>query len=212
MSPQPNRVGLSIVRNEGGRSDLSWSQKVGRCAACAQRTEYAKDGSRQVCGVGLSTEISESHHLGYEPNPIATCHEVYLLNPAVRTVDERRHPRIPCRNVHACIKTEANPGVVVDVINVSRGGVCFSSYAEFYAGTVVSIATHYLKDGQNIFQNGRIVRMQRSPSTTAPGEYAAEFSPDRGMGVPIPEAHADKHPEMLMLLVGPSASRCVPAR
>jgi hypothetical protein len=38
MSPLPNRVGLSIVRNEGARSDYrSWSQKVeamdGMCAA-----------------------------------------------------------------------------------------------------------------------------------------------------------------------------------
>lgn len=206
MQTLSNRVGLSIVRSRDVRSgSRSWSQKIVQCAACAQQTEYAEDACCQFCGAGLSPENIESNYSGYEPNLVPTCHEVYLFEPTVRTVDERKHPRIPCRNVRACIKTEANPDVVVDVINVSRGGVCFSSYAEFHPGIPVSIATHYIVGGQNIFQNGRIVRMQRSPSATAPGEYAIEFSPNNGgMGVTIPGTLAGEHHATFMLLVGPT--------
>jgi hypothetical protein len=51
MSPLPNRVGLSTVRNEGARSDYrSWSQKVERCTTCAQRTEYAGNACCQFYG------------------------------------------------------------------------------------------------------------------------------------------------------------------
>jgi hypothetical protein len=119
--------------------------------------------------------IIESHYSGYEPNLVPICHEVYHLKPPVRTVNERRYPRIPCRNVKACIKTEQGSSVIVDVINISRGGVCFTSLVEFYPGTPVSIATHYIEGGHIIFQDGRIIRAKHSGSATTPGEYAVEF-------------------------------------
>ena len=50
----------------------------------------------------------------------------------------------------AYIKTEG-PGVVVDLVNISRGGVCFTSVADFRLGTKVLIATHYIEGGHNIF-------------------------------------------------------------
>lgn len=153
-----NRIGLSIVRNRG----------------TGEHTDNHAEG--QICGAGPSLSIAEPHYSGYEPNLVPTCHEVYLLKPPVRTVDQRRYPRIQCRNVRACIKTDTHADVIVNLINISRGGVCFTSYAEFYPGTPVSIATHYIEGGQNIFQNGRIVRMQHSPRTMSPGEYAIEFS------------------------------------
>jgi hypothetical protein len=85
--------------------------------------------------------------------------------------------------VRACIKTEAHAGVIVDLINISRGGVCFTSNAKFYPRTPVSIATHYIEGGHKIFQDGRIVRMQRKPCSVLPGEYAIEFLTNRSMVV-----------------------------
>jgi hypothetical protein len=87
--------------------------------------------------------------------------------------------RIPCRNVKALIKTGAGAGAVVDVVNISRGGVCFTSVEKFRLGTSVSIATHYIEGGHNIYQNGRIIRVEREASAMLPGEYAIEFLPER---------------------------------
>jgi hypothetical protein len=78
----------------------------------------------------------------------------------------------------------------VNLINISRGGVCFSSHAEFHPGISVSIATHYIEGGNNIFQDGRIVRVQRAPSAMSPGEYAIEFSPNRSLAF----SRATEHP------------------
>jgi hypothetical protein len=176
-SSQPNRVGLSIVpKNSEGADRSGLSQKVVPCPKCLRQTEY-KDGHEYcgMCGAGLSSVISTSHYSGHEPNLVPIGHEVFQLKPTVRAVNERRHPRIPCRNVKACIKTEQSSSVIVDVINISRGGVCFMSFIEFHPGTQVSIAMHYIEGGHIIFQGGRIIRAKHSGSATLPGEYAIEF-------------------------------------
>jgi hypothetical protein len=203
MLSLPNQAGLSIVRRQGMRTNNPpFSQVVVQCAVCAHHDEY-RDGCAncQVRGAALRLNVANSHYLGYEPDLVPSCHEVYRLKPAVPTVDQRRYPRLPCRNIRACIKAELNSGVIVNLINISRGGVCFSSYAEFYPGTPVSIATHYMEGGQNIFQNGRIVRIQRSPSASASGEYAIEFS-STDKRSHISGAPASGHTAMPMLLVG----------
>jgi PilZ domain len=151
IASQITRRGLSIVSKNSGRS--------------GQSSSSAKDGINE----------SLAGYAGYEPDLVPICHELYYLKPTKRTVNERRHPRIPCRNVKACIKTEQGSSVVVDVVNISRGGLCFTSVMEFHPGTQVSIATHYIEGGHNIFQDGRIVRVHSKGSTTVPGEYGVEF-------------------------------------
>jgi hypothetical protein len=177
-SSQPNREGLSIVPKNGEsayRSSLL--RRAVQCPKCLQQTEYT-DGHEYcgMCGAGLSSVISLSHYSGHEPNLVPIGHEVFQLKPTVRSVNERRYARIPCRAAKACIKTEQGSDAVVDVINISRGGVCFMSFIEFHPGTPVSIATHYIDGGQNIYQDGRIIRAKHSGTATLPGEYAVEFS------------------------------------
>jgi hypothetical protein len=61
--------------------------------------------------------------------------------------------------------------------------MCFRSAENFYPGTAVSVATHYIEGGQNIFQNGRIVRVCR-PSGMTSADYGVEFNQtQQGMGV-----------------------------
>jgi hypothetical protein len=122
-----------------------------------------------------TTESLSAGYAGYEPDLVPICHELYYLKPAVRTVNQRRYPRIPCRNVKACIRTEQGSSAVVNLVNMSRGGLCFTSEMEFCPGTRVSIATHFIEGGHNIFQDGRIIRVQSKGSATLPGEYAVEF-------------------------------------
>jgi len=119
--------------------------------------------------------IGESSYSGHEPNLVPLSHEVYYLKPDERTVNERRHPRIPCRNVKACIKTEQGSSVVVSLVNMSRSGFFFTSLVEFTPGTPVSVATHFIEGGHNIFQDGRIVRVHSKGTATLPGEYAIEL-------------------------------------
>jgi hypothetical protein len=175
MPSEPTRAGLSIVAVNGLRTDGGILRcKVVQCSVCMQQTEYT-DGHEncEMCGAGLSS--GESAYSGYEPHFVPICPEVYLLTPLVRTVNERRYPRIPCRNVKACVKTALGSSIVVNVVNISRGGVCFTSAEKFCAETPVSIATHYIDGGQNIYQDGRIIRVQRRPTAMLPGEYAIEF-------------------------------------
>jgi hypothetical protein len=94
----------------------------------------------------------------------------------LHTVNRRRYPRIQCREVKACIKTEVeeSSSVVVDLVNISRGGVCFTSFATFSPETRVWIATYYMEGGHKIYQFGRII-LQLNASATLPGVYAIEF-------------------------------------
>jgi hypothetical protein len=163
-----NAVGLSIICNNGIPTD--------RSSLLRDVREHA-DGQES----GLGPGVVESHYSGYEPNLVPTCHDVYFMKQSVRAMEEQKYPRIPCRNVLACIKTDQGASVIVNLINISRGGACFSGYVEFDEGTHVSIATHYMEGGQNIFQDGRIVRVQYRPSIALPGEYAVEFSRSSSM-------------------------------
>lgn len=175
---QPNPLGLKIVPESNVRSDRDGlPHKVVQCPACAQQTDCtAGDDICEMCGTGLSSRVAESHYSGYEPSLVPTGHEVYYLKPTVRTGNERRYPRIPCRNVEACIKTEQGSSVIVKVLNISRGGSCFTGGTEFCPGVPVAIATHYIEGGHNIYQDGRIIRVHFEGSATLPGVYGIEFS------------------------------------
>ena len=65
----------------------------------------------------------------------------------------------------------------MDLVNISRGGVYFTSVEDFRLGAPVSIASHYIEGSQNIYQDGRIIRVQCRATTLFPGEPAIEFSP-----------------------------------
>ncbi len=150
------------------------SQMIRRGLSIASEN-YKHTDERSSSATNGITEALIYGYAGYEPDLVPICHELYYLKPTVRTVNERRHLRIPCRNMKACINTEQGSSVIVDILNISRGGLCFTSVMEFHPGTKVSIATHYIEGGHNIFQDGRIVRVHSKGSTTLPSEYAVEF-------------------------------------
>lgn len=148
-----------------------------QCAACLQITEYSDDHlSCSYCGASLSALVAISGYSNKVSDLVPISHEVYYLTPPKRTVDQRRHGRIVCKHVRACIRTEQGAEVLVDLINMGRGGICFSSDTDFHLNTLVLVATHYFEGGQNIFQKGRIIRVQRKPTALIPGEFAIEFS------------------------------------
>lgn len=93
-----------------------------------------------------------------------------------RTVDKRKHLRVPCKGTRAYIISDNVPGVVVDVVETSRGGLRFVSFERFDQGTAVSVAIHYIAGDQNIFKDGLIVRAWHQRSGMLPNEYAVKFS------------------------------------
>lgn len=146
--------------------------QVVRCPACSQQT-YA--GGREYCDwCGARLNVSSSVYSGSASADIITGASGFDVKPSANMVDKRRHPRIPCRGVKACIKTD-HTADVVDVVNMSRAGLCFQSAEQFVPGTPAAVAIHYVEGGQNIFQNGRIIwAKHRSPDL--PAQHGVEFS------------------------------------
>jgi len=170
--PQENRANPGIGY-KSRRPEMP--PQVIQCSLCSQVNERASNDSLcEVCGSQLTLS---SYAYSGESEEIITGHEGFHMKPHVRNVEERRHPRVSFRNAKACIKTEQAPSVIVDVVNMSRGGACFNSAEQFRLGAEVFLAVHYIEGGQNIFQNGRIVRLRHKPSGMLPTEYAVEFSP-----------------------------------
>lgn len=129
-----------------------------------------------MCG----EELPSSHYSGQHPPEILITADEPLAYDEHRYVEptspkgyKQRSLRIPCRNVLACVKTQS-ASIVVKMSNVSQNGFCFRSSEKFWPGTAVYVATYYIEGGQNIFQDGKIVRVRHSPSGIVT-EYGVEF-------------------------------------
>jgi hypothetical protein len=163
------RTSLFVVRDNTSPGRAALHQFV-QCPTCAQFTLRTKASNRcAVCGarLGASTYSGNSLELVTGHPPV----HVKLPYPA----NHRRYPRIPCANVKACVKAGEASRVIVEVVNISRGGVCFLSSEQFSPGTVLSIATHYVEGGQNIFQLCQIL-WAKPGEAGAPGKCGAKFA------------------------------------
>ena len=142
-------------RGSGIDRGVRLSSHTVQCTACSRLSRYSETHPYcMYCG-GRLTLPSYS---GQGSAEILTGAEGYNVNAPVRRRETRRWPRIPCRNVKACVRTETIEKLIVDVLNLSRGGICFvSSEFEFLPGTQAFVALHYIEGGQNIFQEARVV-------------------------------------------------------
>jgi hypothetical protein len=84
--------------------------------------------------------------------------------PAPRTRNERRHNRINC-HLRACVRynKEHYDEEILEVDDISRGGVCFTTRRYLAPGTNIEIAVPYSPDMANIFVPAEIVRFQAIP-------------------------------------------------
>jgi hypothetical protein len=83
--------------------------------------------------------------------------------PAPRTTNQRRHNRIIC-NFLACIRYQQHyDEEVLEVDDVSRGGVCFTTRKYLVPGTKFAIAVPYSPGMANIFVPAEIVRLRAIP-------------------------------------------------
>jgi len=83
--------------------------------------------------------------------------------PAPRSKEERRHARIHC-NLRACIRYKQNyEEEILEVNDVSRGGICFNTRKYLAPGTKIEIAIPYSPGMANIFVPAEIVRVKAIP-------------------------------------------------
>jgi hypothetical protein len=92
------------------------------------------------------------------------------------SVNDRKHQRISMRNTKACIRRAGYTDDVVDVIDLSRGGVHFMSFVDYYRGTMVEVAVPYTNGGANVFVPAEVVRIQCRPTAGIPGDFGLRYS------------------------------------
>ncbi|HVZ18241.1 MAG TPA: PilZ domain-containing protein, partial [Terriglobales bacterium] len=87
------------------------------------------------------------------------------------SVNDRKYQRISMRNTKACIRRPGYADDVVDVLDLSRGGVHFFSQVDYVKGTMVDVAVPYTNGGANVFVPAEIVRIQCRPTSGIPGDF-----------------------------------------
>lgn len=92
-----------------------------------------------------------------------------------RTANDRKHARIAMKNTRACIRRRGSKDEVVEVVDVSRGGVRFRTYVNYPSDASLDIAVPYTEGGLNVFVPARIVRSGARPTADAAGEFAIKY-------------------------------------
>jgi hypothetical protein len=93
-----------------------------------------------------------------------------------RTGNERKHTRITMKNTRACIRRLGMKDEVVDVVDISRGGVRFRTFVDYQDMTYLEIAVPYTEGGANVFVPARIVRVGHHPQRpNTKGEFACKY-------------------------------------
>ena len=110
---------------------------------------------------------------------LVTGAEVYqqptTVAPRKRTVNDRRHKRLPIKNTKACLKRTGYPDDIVDVLDVSRGGLRFLSKVDYQPGTRFEVASPYVEGSANLFLPARLARVRSRATADFPGEFALEY-------------------------------------
>lgn len=86
--------------------------------------------------------------------------------------DKRQHLRARMA-VSACVQQPGQSPDMVQVIDISRGGICFRSRNRYKAQTWVQVAAPYTKGAANIFVPGKIVRVR--PLNDHLSEYGVQY-------------------------------------
>jgi hypothetical protein len=92
------------------------------------------------------------------------------------SINDRKHQRISMRNTKACIRRSGYADDVVDVLDLSRGGVHFISHVDYYRNTMVEVAVPYTNGGANVFVAAEIVRIQCRPTSGIPGDFGLRYA------------------------------------
>jgi len=149
-----------------------------RCSAC-QNQEVAALNEVDLSVFMVTRHLTRkccacSRDTVWEPVPEKRSADV----PAEASVPERRKYRRVGMHKMACVGPEGPAADVVDIVDVSRGGVCFRSSHTYREDTWIQIAVPYTPDTANIFVAGRIVRSRKVNDQQT--EYGVEYVKPHG--------------------------------
>jgi len=91
------------------------------------------------------------------------------------SINDRKYQRISMRNTKACIRRSGYSDDVVDVLDLSRGGVHFMSFIDYYKGTMIEVAVPYTTGAANVFVPAEVVRIQCRPTAGIPGDFGLRY-------------------------------------
>jgi len=186
LEPAPDFWGIQFAKpshDAAGRAVLE-------CGACTQQSILALGEIEML--VFESTRVvahdcdrCQRQTLWMEPNTLGepdllTGHEAYNQNFEFRpvrpaSINDRRHQRISMRKTKACIRRQGCTDDVVDVLDLSRGGVHFLSFVDYYKGTMVEVAVPYTDGGANVFVPAEVARVQCRPTSGIPGDFGLRY-------------------------------------
>ena len=78
--------------------------------------------------------------------------------------NRRKHPRLAAQ-IPVCIRQAGTDDEVANTVDISRGGLCFTSSRAYPAGSYIQVAIPYSPTGVNIFVDARVVHTHQMPSS-----------------------------------------------
>jgi hypothetical protein len=172
LNPSDNFWGIRFPRQK--ELEESYARVLLKCAAC------------QNCHVTALNEVEFSvfhitHRLTrmcdvcsantvWEPVPDKTGPEELLASG--KKPDKRKYGRINMKTV-ACVGPLGPHADIVDVVNISRGGICFRSSQTYHEDSWVQVAVPYTQGAANIFVAGCVVRSRKISNDLT--EYGVEY-------------------------------------
>jgi len=131
------------------------------CDRCQRQTLWMEPA---ILGEPDLLTGAEAFNQNFEARPIRSA-----------SINDRRYQRVSMRSTKACIRRPGYLDDVVDVIDLSRGGVHFLSFTEYYRNTVVEVAVPFTEGAANVYVPAEVVRIQCRPTGGIPGDFGLRY-------------------------------------
>ena len=172
LNPSDNFWGIRFPRQkelEGGHARV-----LLKCAAC-QNCHVTALNEIEVSVFQITNRLTRmcdvcSANTVWEPVPDKTFPEELLATG--KKPEKRKYGRINMKTV-ACVGPLGPHADIVDVVNISRGRICFRSSQTYHEDGWVQIAVPYTQGAANIFVAGCVVRSRKIGNDLT--EYGVEY-------------------------------------
>jgi hypothetical protein len=160
---------------------FSWSSSIGQSGTKAKTVSGSTPTQLELPveesdPVHTSDEGTSATYIGErDPALVVAAEQFGYCQPAKRTLNRRRNPRVSCRECRGAIRSADGEIIRVFVLNVSKSGACVETMQPLTLGSVLEIATSYIEGGNNVFVPARVVRPHRKPGLMR-AQYGIEFT------------------------------------
>jgi hypothetical protein len=126
------------------------SQNLTRdCRRCREATQWFIAAQEPIVGQLANDKMRQPSPYGAHPG----------------SQNDRKNPRLKL-NISACVRLPGfNEQEIVEVENVSRGGLSFLSARSYFSGSILEVAAPYTRDATNVFVRSRLISIQSLPGT-----------------------------------------------